>query len=124
MAKTILIVDDSATMLMSVRSTLEMSGFHVESASDGLQALGLIKAGATPDMIITDIHMPNMDGMSFIKAVRALPGFGFLPILTLTTESDSSKRESARELGATGWLVKPVHGPDLIQVIKQLLPGA
>jgi len=124
MAKTILIVDDSATMLMSVRSTLEMGGFHVESAGDGLQALALIEKGVAPDLIVTDIHMPNMDGLSFIKAVRALPGFKFLPILTLTTESDPSKRERARELGATGWLVKPVNGPDFIAVIKQLLPGA
>lgn len=124
MAKTILIVDDSATMLMSVRSTLEMNSFLVESASDGVQALSKLKGGVKPDLIITDINMPNMGGMELIKNVRALPGFRFTPILTLTTESQTAKRDEAKKLGATGWLVKPVSGPDLVKVIKQVLPGA
>jgi two-component system chemotaxis response regulator CheY len=68
--------------------------------------------------------MPVMGGLEFIGKVRALPGFRFLPILTLTTESETSKREEGKRLGATGWLVKPVSGNDLIRVIKQVLPGA
>jgi two-component system chemotaxis response regulator CheY len=124
MAKNILIVDDSATMLMSVKSTLEMSGFKVETASDGVQALSKLKGGGKPDLIITDINMPNMGGLDLIKSVRALPGFRFTPILTLTTESQTAKRDEAKKLGATGWLVKPVSGPDLVKVIKQVLPGA
>ncbi|MEI8254789.1 MAG: response regulator [Deltaproteobacteria bacterium] len=123
MAKTILIVDDSATMLMSVKSTLEMSGFKVETSSDGLQALNKLKTGSKPDLIITDINMPNMGGLDLIKNVRALPAFRFTPILTLTTESQAAKRDEGRRLGATGWLVKPIAGPDLIKVIKQVLPG-
>lgn len=124
MAKTILIVDDSATMVMSVKSTLEMNGFKVESAGDGVIALNKIKAGLKPDLIITDINMPNMGGLDLIKNVKALPAFRFTPILTLTTESQSSKRDEGKKLGATGWLVKPVAGPDLVKVIKQVLPGA
>lgn len=124
MAKNILIVDDSATMLMSVKSTLAMNGFKVETASDGVQALNKLKAGEKPDLIITDINMPNMNGIDLIKNVRALPGFRFTPILTLTTESQAEKRDEAKKLGATGWLVKPVSGPDLLKVIKQVLPGA
>lgn len=124
MAKTILIVDDSVTMLMSVKTTLEMNGFKVETAGDGLQALTKLKGGIKPDLIITDINMPNMGGLEFIKNARTLPGFRFTPILTLTTESDASKRDEGKKLGATGWLVKPVAGPDLIKVIKQVLPGS
>ena len=124
MAKTILIVDDSATMVLSVKSTLEMNGFTVDTASDGVQALAKLKGGLRPDLIITDVNMPNMDGLELIRNVKTLPGFRFTPILTLTTESQAVKRDQAKQLGATGWLVKPVSGPDLIKVIKQVLPGA
>jgi two-component system chemotaxis response regulator CheY len=124
MAKTVLYVDDSTTMVMSVKSTLEMNGFNVDTAGDGEAALGKLKGGLKPDLIITDINMPKMDGLAFIKNVKAMTGFRFTPILTLTTEGRSDRRDEAKKLGATGWLVKPVAGPDLVKVIKQLLPGA
>jgi len=124
MGKLILIVDDSATMLMSVKSTLQINGFNVQSAGDGVQALAYLKTGAKPDLIITDINMPNMGGLELMQNVRALPGFRFVPILTLTTESQAAKRDEGRKLGATGWLVKPIAGPDLVKVIKQVVPGA
>ena len=124
MSKIILIVDDSATMIMSVKANLEMNGFKVETAGDGVQALSKLKSGIKPDLIITDINMPNMGGMELIKNVRALPGFRFTPILTLTTESQADKRDEGKKLGATGWLVKPVGGADLLKIIKQVLPGA
>jgi two-component system chemotaxis response regulator CheY len=124
MAKIIFLVDDSVTMLMSVKATLEMNGFKVETACDGVQALNKLKGGVKPDLIITDINMPNMDGMELIKNVRALSGFRFTPILTLTTESNAAKRDEGKKMGATGWLVKPVSGPDLVKVIKQVLPGS
>ena len=123
MAKNVLLVDDSATILMSVKTALEMHGLEVRTATDGLEGLAVIKGGLKPDLIITDINMPNMGGMEFIKSLRALPGFSFLPILTLTTESETSKREEAKKLGASGWLVKPVSSDDLVRVIQQLLPG-
>ena len=124
MGKTILIVDDSATMIMSVKSILEIEGFLVETAGDGVEAIAKIRGGLKPDLVITDINMPNMGGMELIKNLRSLPGFSFMPILTLTTEGETSKRDEAKKLGATGWIVKPVAGPDLIKIIKQVLPGA
>jgi two-component system chemotaxis response regulator CheY len=124
MSKNILIVDDSATMLMSIRTTLEMGGYKVESAADGSLALEKLKSGTKFDLIITDINMPNMGGMDLIKNARALPACRFTPILTLTTESQAAKRDEAKKLGATGWLVKPISGNDLLKVVKQVVPGA
>jgi two-component system, chemotaxis family, chemotaxis protein CheY len=124
MGKKILVVDDSATMLLSLRTTLEMFDFEVETAGDGLEALEKLKAGCRPDLVITDVHMPKMDGLELIKNARTMPGMSFTPILTLTTESEAGKRDEAKRLGATGWLVKPIAGPELIKVIKQVLPGS
>ncbi len=124
MPKSILIVDDSVTMLMSVKTNLEMNKFKVETADDGVKALAKLTSGFKPDLIITDINMPNMGGIELIKKIRALPGFRFTPILTLTTESQQGKRDEGKAAGATGWLVKPVGGTDLLKIIKQVLPGA
>jgi len=120
--KTVLVVDDSAVMLMSLKQTLEIAGFKVETAGDGQAALKRIQAGLKPDLILTDINMPVMGGLDLIKNVRSV--LRFTPILALTTESQAAKRDEAKRLGATGWLVKPVGGADLIRVIKQVLPGA
>ena len=119
-----MIVDDSSTMIWSLKTTLEMNGFKVETAGDGAEALGRIKGGLKPDLILTDLNMPNMGGLELIKSVRALPGFRFTPILTVTTESHPEKRDEGKKLGATGWLVKPVDGAALIKAIKHVLPGA
>lgn len=122
MNKTIFIIDDSAVMRASLKQTLEMAGFKVEVAQDGLEAFNRVKSGFKPDLIITDINMPNMNGLEFIKNARTV--LRFTPILALTTESQSAKRDEAKKLGATGWLVKPVGGQDLLKVVKQVLPGA
>ncbi|WP_426191025.1 response regulator [Massilia sp. DWR3-1-1] len=124
MAKTIMIVDDSVTMLMSLRNSLEIAGFLVLAAADGALALTQLKGGQRPDLIITDINMPNMGGIELIGKVRALPGFRFIPILALTTESGQVRRDEAKAMGASGWLVKPVASADLVRIIKQVLPGA
>ena len=124
MSMTILVVDDSVTMLMSLETTLIMNGFRVETAKNGELALDKLKAGIKPNLILTDINMPVMGGLELIGKVRAMPGLKFVPILTLTTESDATKREAGRSAGATGWIVKPVSGDDLIRVIKKVLPGA
>jgi two-component system chemotaxis response regulator CheY len=122
MSKSVFVIDDSATMLMSVKQTLEMSGLKVDTAKDGLEALNKLKAGLKPDLIITDINMPNMNGIDFIKNARVL--LRFTPILALTTESQAAKRDEAKKIGATGWLVKPISGPDLLKVVRQVLPNA
>ena len=124
MAMTILIVDDSLTMVMSLKTTLSMNGFQVETANHGQAALDKLKGGLKPNLIITDINMPQMGGLELIGKVRAIPGFRFTHILTLTTESETAKRDEGKRQGATGWLVKPIAGNDLIKVIKQVLPGA
>ncbi|RKX89530.1 MAG: response regulator [Spirochaetes bacterium] len=121
MGKRIFIVDDSAVMIMSLKQILDMEGFEVVSAKDGMEALEKIKEGLKPDLIITDVNMPRMGGLDFIKNVR--PILKFVPILVLTTESDIEKRTEAKNMGATGWLVKPVGGEDLLKVINQVLPG-
>lgn len=121
MSKSIFVIDDSATMLMSVKQTLEMSGLKVDTAKDGLEALNKLKAGLKPDLIITDINMPNMNGIDFIKNARTF--LRFTPILALTTESQALKRDEAKKNGATGWLVKPISGPDLLKIVRQVLPG-
>ena len=120
--KSVFLVDDSATMLMSLKGTLEISGYKVETAGDGEAALGKLKAGLKPDLIITDINMPRLDGIGLIREARKL--LRFTPILALTTESQQGRRDEAKRNGATGWLVKPVGGSELLQVIRQVLPGA
>lgn len=122
--KTIFLVDDSPTMLMSLEGVLTKAGYKVEKASSGEEALTKLKGGINPDLIITDYHMPGMNGGDLIKAVRGLAQFKFKPILMLTTESDQTKRADAKAAGATGWLVKPIKPPDLLGVVKQVVPGA
>ena len=117
--KSVLLVDDSATMLMSLKGSLEISGFRVETAPDGAAALRRLTSGLRPDLIITDINMPHMDGLSLIRVARKL--LRFTPILALTTESQRDKRDEAKRHGATGWLVKPVGGSDLLKVVNQVL---
>lgn len=120
--KTIFLVDDSVTMVMSLKSSLQLLGFKIETAGDGVEAMTKIKAGFKPDLIITDINMPNMNGLELIKNARQV--LRFTPILALTTESQGVKRDEAKKLGATGWMVKPVTALELSKVIKQILPGA
>lgn len=122
--KTIYLVDDSPTILMSVSGILEKQGYSVHQFQNAIAALEKLQQGETPDLIITDLHMPGMDGLEFIKAVRGLPACRFRPILFLTTESQQSKRSEARAAGATGWLVKPVAADQLIGVVERILPHA
>lgn len=125
MAKRIFLVDDSNTIVMSLSNILKKEGFAVGTAPDGQAALEKLKSlSQKPDLIITDINMPRMNGLELIKAAKALPGYRFVPILVLTTESQQARREEAKAAGATGWLVKPVQGTELINVIKQVVPGA
>ena len=124
MAMKVFVVDDSITMVMSLKTTLTMNGFEVETANNGQAALDKLNSGFKPNLIVTDINMPVMGGLELIGKVRAMPAFKFIPILTLTTESDTAKRDEGKRAGATGWIVKPVSGDDLIKVIKKVLPGA
>ncbi len=124
MTKKIFLVDDSTTILMGIGDILSRAGYQIEKAGDGLQALTKLKAGLKPDLLVTDINMPNMDGLTLIRELRKLAGLRFMPILVLTTESQQSKRDEARAAGATGWIVKPVGGQDLLKTIQHVLPLA
>jgi len=121
---TVLVVDDSLTMVLSLKTTLAMHGFEVETAGDGQQALDKLNAGLRPALILTDINMPVMGGMELIRNVRSMAALKFVPILTLTTESDAGKRKEGKVAGATGWLVKPISGNDLVAVLRKVVPGA
>lgn len=120
MAKKILSADDSASVRQMVALTLEGAGYQVVGASDGKEALALLKASPV-DMIITDLNMPNLNGIELIKQVRALPGFKFLPIVLLTTESEETKKKEGQAAGATGWIVKPFNQAQLLAVVKKLV---
>ena len=120
MAKKILSVDDSASVRQMVTFALETAGYHTVQATDGREALALLKT--TPvDMIVTDLNMPNLNGIELIKQVRALPSFKFVPIVLLTTESEDAKKAEGKAAGATGWIVKPFNQGQLLAVVKKLL---
>ena len=121
--KKILLVDDSTTMLMSMEGMLSREGFGVETATGGQEALQRVDVAA-PDLVITDLNMPGMDGITLIRQLKHKPALRFKPILMLTTESQQAKRDEAKKAGAIGWLVKPIKPQDLVGVIKQVLPGA
>ena len=124
MAKTIMIVDNSQTMLMSMEGMLSKAGLGVSKANNAEEALVILKGGSKPDMIITDLNMAAMNGIQLIREVRRLPGYQFMPIVMLTTESQQEKRNEAKSAGATGWMVKPVQPQSMLQIVKQLVPGA
>ncbi len=119
MKKTILTVDDSATMRAMLKVALDDAGYTVVQAVDGVHGLEVLD-GETPDVIITDINMPRMDGFGFIEGVRADDRHRAIPILVLTTESDVDKKSRARQAGATGWIVKPFNPTKLVDAIRRV----
>ena len=121
MATKILTVDDSRTMREMLRHCLTGAGFEVISAEHGVDGLEKLRV-TTPDAIITDINMPVMDGFEFIEGVRSLSERSRLPILVLSTESDTEKKVRARNAGATGWIVKPFNPEKLISALQRVLP--
>ncbi len=116
----ILTVDDSASMRQMVTFTLKSAGYDVVEASDDQEALQLAKS-KTFNLVLTDVNMPNMDGIALVRALRALPAYKFTPLLTLTTESTADKKQEGKAAGATGWIVKPFNPEQLLGVIKKVL---
>jgi two-component system chemotaxis response regulator CheY len=116
----ILAVDDSRSLRMLVRETLVADGHEVTQAADGVQALTLAERGAF-DLVISDVNMPNMDGLTLLRRLRALPGFTTCPFLILTTVMDPEVRKQARAAGATGWVVKPFTPEQLQSAIRRLV---
>ncbi|MBF0624195.1 MAG: response regulator [Magnetococcales bacterium] len=120
MAKTIMTVDDSSSVRQMVGLTLKGAGYNVVEGVDGQDALNKLKANPV-DMVITDLNMPNMDGITLIRELRALPAFKFTPIVMLTTESQANRKADGKSAGATGWIVKPFKPAQLLGVIKKVL---
>jgi len=119
MAK-ILAVDDSASMRQMVSFTLRNAGHEVIEAADGREALEI--ARKTPvNLVLSDVNMPNMDGIQLIRELRALPSYRFTPILMLTTESAASRKQEGKAAGATGWIVKPFNPDQLLATVDRVL---
>lgn len=120
MAKTVLTVDDSASMRQMVKLTLSAAGYNVIEAGDGTQGLATARAGAV-DMVLTDLNMPGMDGLALIRELRKLASFTGVPIILLTTESDAARKQEAKSAGATGWITKPFQPEQLVSIAKKVM---
>jgi two-component system, chemotaxis family, chemotaxis protein CheY len=121
MKRTILIVDDSESVREMLTYSLEDAGYNILAGTDGEDALKYFADNRKIHLVITDLHMPRLDGIGFIKKVRFLDNYRYVPILFLTTESQGSKKEEAKKAGATGWLVKPFVADKLLTIIKKVL---
>ncbi|NOT58352.1 MAG: response regulator [Deltaproteobacteria bacterium] len=122
MGKTILVIDDSPSMREMIAFTLKRAGYTILQSGDGQEALAKL-GNERVALIITDLNMPVMDGMTFIKEARVNPRLKFTPILMLTTESQEEKKQEGKAAGATGWLVKPFDPQQLLSTIAQVLPS-
>jgi two-component system, chemotaxis family, chemotaxis protein CheY len=120
MGKRILTVDDSSTMRQMIAFTLKGADFEVIEAGDGVEALE-VAPGKQVSLVITDVNMPRMDGLTLVQRLRALPEFRFTPILVLTTESGGDMKQKGKEAGATGWIVKPFSPEKLLDVVNKVI---
>lgn len=120
MAKTIMIVDDSASLRQVVSIALKREGYEVIEGKDGADALGKLK-GQRIHLIISDVNMPNMDGISFVQAVKQMPDYKFTPIIMLTTESQEEKKRQGQLAGAKAWMVKPFKPEQMLGAVQKLV---
>ena len=120
MGKKILAVDDSASMRQMVLFTLQGAGYEVVQACDGVEALDWARQSAA-DLVLTDVHMPRMDGIALVRELRGLPSYKFVPLLILTTESSQEKKSDGKRAGATGWIVKPFNPPQLLATVARVI---
>lgn len=121
MAKTILIVDDSASLRQVVNIALNGAGYEVIEACDGQDALEKLD-GRKVHVVISDVNMPRMDGITLVKNIRQLPAYKFTPIVMLTTESEEGKKLEGKAAGAKAWMVKPFQPAQLVDVVSKLIP--
>lgn len=124
MKKRVLAVDDSATVRQVVQTTLEGAGYQVVLAQDGQKALGtLAEEESGFDMVLTDLNMPNMNGIELIREIRSRPQHRFIPVMMLTTETQSDLRKAGKIAGASCWLNKPFKPENLLSIVKMVLPA-
>ncbi len=120
MTKTILVVDDAASLRQVVGIALRGAGYDVIEAGDGKEGLSKLD-GRKVHLIISDVNMPNMDGIEFVKAVKTLPAYKFTPVIMLTTESSDHKKQAGQAAGAKAWVVKPFQPPQLLTAVSKLV---
>ncbi len=120
MTAAILTVDDSASIRVAIKIALTGAGYTVNEASDGADGIRKANAGKF-DLIITDLNMPTMDGLTMIEELRKIPAHSGLPIIFLTTESDATMKQRAKAAGATGWITKPFEAENLVKIVKKVL---
>ncbi len=120
MSKTIMIVDDSSSVRTVVRTALRGAGYDVLEAENGQEALDQL-TGSKIHLIVSDVNMPVMDGITFVKEVKKLPNYKFTPICMLTTESDATKMQEGKNAGAKAWIVKPFQPPKLLDAVSKLV---
>lgn len=120
MTKTILVVDDSASLRQVVSISLKGAGYHVIEANDGKDALGKLD-GQKIHLVISDVNMPNMDGITFVKEMKKLPSYKFTPVVMLTTEGQDSKKQEGQAAGAKAWIVKPFVPSQMINALSRLI---
>ena len=118
----VLIADDSPSMRQMLTEALASEGYQTLAASDGQEAVERLQGGEEVHLALVDFHMPRLDGLGVVRALRALESTRFIPILMITTEVRPERREAARQAGATGWLVKPVVVADLLRLLQRLQP--
>ncbi len=119
--KKVMTVDDSATVRLALSSALSEAGYEVHEAHDGLDALDKL-ATCQVDMLVTDLNMPNMDGIDLVRKVRQMPGNRFIPIIMLTSESQPEQVRAGKAVGASGWVTKPFKKEALLSVVKMVCP--
>ncbi len=120
MTASILTVDDSASIRVAIKIALTGAGYTVSEAGDGADGIKKANAGKF-DLIITDLNMPVMDGLTMIEELRKIPAHSGLPIIFLTTESDAGMKQRAKAAGATGWITKPFEAENLVKIVKKVL---
>jgi two-component system chemotaxis response regulator CheY len=121
MARTILIVDDSSSLRMVVRLALANAGYDVLEAADGQQGLIQLEKAAKVNLIVSDVNMPNMDGITFVTQVKTHARQKYIPVIMLTTEGQDAKKEQGRAAGARAWIVKPFNPPQLLDAVSKLI---
>jgi two-component system chemotaxis response regulator CheY len=121
MSKTILIVDDSSSLRTVVQMALSRAGYTVLQAADGKEGLAVLEKAGKVNLIVSDVNMPNMDGITFVSHVKQHPRHKFVPVIMLTTEGQDEKKQAGKAAGAKAWIVKPFNPPQLLDAVSKLI---
>jgi two-component system, chemotaxis family, chemotaxis protein CheY len=120
MSKTVLVVDDSSSLRSLVKMALVRAGYAVIEGGDGKEGLAQLDKAGKVHLIVSDVNMPNMDGITFVKQIKQHPKHKFIPVIMLTTEDEAAKMQQAKAAGARAWLVKPFNPPELLDAVSRL----